>query len=146
MFPESFVAKNAEAQRGQLLCPGAAPGGLQAQARATSPDCNAHVPPWQPCRPPTAEVQVAPGNVMKRRLLPQLGGWGGPVGGHRRGAPQGLVLGRHNLGHNPFGPSLPFLSVRSKRWSGFISPKPPRHAPAHATALGAASRCLGIRP
>ena len=37
-------------------------------------------------------------------------------------------------------------SVRSKRWSGLIFPKPPRHAPAHATALGATSRCLGIRP
>lgn len=37
-------------------------------------------------------------------------------------------------------------SVRSKRWSGLIFPKPPRHASAHATALGATSRCLGIRP
>lgn len=44
-----------------MLCPGAGPGGLQAQ---DTPACDSHVPPWQPCRPPTAEMQAAPGNVV----------------------------------------------------------------------------------
>lgn len=54
--------------------------------------------------------------------------------------------GVRGVAPSPFGPSFPFLSVRSKRGFGFISPKSSKHAPAHATALGAASRCLGIGP
>lgn len=127
------------------------PGSGQSQASQLPPMCPATVPR----RCPTAEVQVV-GREGASHSWEYHGmgacslSWAvGVCCGRGIGEALSRALSaRLRLSGAWLYPALDLLfpsSVRSKRRSGFMSPKPPRHAPAHATTLGAASRCLGMR-